>query len=387
VRGLIRVLPLLILSGARPSGLAAAPDKPKAAEAPRDVGVLLAPIRERHDLPALAAALIEGPRMTAVGCDGVRRRGSPEKVTLEDRWHLGSCTKAMTATLCAMLVEEKRLAWTTTLADAFDEYAKDAKRMDPGWKDVTLEMLLTHRAGMPASLDADGLWGRLWQQSGKPERQRMELVEGVLKHPPVHAPGSQTLYSNAGVTFAGVMAERAAKQDYEALLTKRLFEPLGITSAGFGAPGTPEVNDQPRGHTSDKKPVEPGPNSDNPPGITPAGRVHMTIGDWAKFIALHLEGRRGRSKLLSQAGFERLHTPAPKTEVALGWMVTERPWGGTVLTHSGSNTMWFCVVWMAPAKDFAVLACTNVAGDAGSKGCDEAVWALIQDRLRGVRPR
>lgn len=384
------VLALLVLAGARPCAVAeppvVAPKKPASAAkdaAPRDLAALLQPIRARNDLPALAGAIVVGPRLAAVGCDGVRRRGSPETVTLEDRWHLGSCTKAMTATLCAMLIEEKKLAWDTTLEKAFPEHARDPQRMDPGWKAVTLEQLLTHRAGMPSDLSTDGLRGRLWERKGTPAEQRMQLVDGVLAHAPIHPPGTQVHYSNAGVAFAGVLAERAAKQDYEALLTKRLFEPLGITSAGFGAPGTAAKNDQARGHGADGKPVEPGPNADNPSSIAPAGLVHMTIGDWAKFVSLHLEGRRGRSPLLSQAAFERLHTPPKGSEqpFACGWVVLERPWGGTVLTHSGSNTMWFCVVWMSPAKDFAVLACTNTAGAAAEKGCDETAWALIQDHL------
>jgi hypothetical protein len=34
-------------------------------------------------------------------------------------------------------------------------------------------------------------------------------------------------------------------------------------------------------------------------------------------------------------------------------MVTLRPWdGGVALTHAGSNTTWFCDVWIAPDKDF-----------------------------------
>src|SRR5215470_14160319 len=63
----------------------------------------------------MAAAVLRGERIIAQGVAGVRKRGSAERVTLDDRFHLGSCTKAMTATLVAMLVEEGKLNWTTTL--------------------------------------------------------------------------------------------------------------------------------------------------------------------------------------------------------------------------------------------------------------------------------
>jgi lipoate-protein ligase A len=49
-------------------------------------------------------------------------------------------------------------------------------------------------------------------------------------------------------------------------------------------------------------------------------------------------------------------------------MVVQRPWGGgTVLAHSGSNTMWYCVVWMAPKRNFAVLSATNIGGDEAAE--------------------
>jgi hypothetical protein len=53
---------------------------------------------------------------------------------------------------------------------------------------------------------------------------------------------------------------------------------------------------------------------------------------------------------------------------------------GNVLTHSGSNTMWFCVTWIAPERDFAVLVMCN-QGERGDKACDEAASAMIQDEL------
>ncbi len=63
----------------------------------------------------------------------------------------------------------------------------------------------------------------------------------------------------------------------------------------------------------------------------------------------------------------------------MGWTIVSRDWGGgRVLTHSGSNTYWFAVVWMAPKKDFAVLVCCNQGGDGAQKACDEVASRLIQ---------
>ena len=356
----------------------------RAAREPREVSALLAPIRERHDVPALAGAIVEGSSIVALGADGVRERGREARVTAHDLFHLGSCTKAMTATLIARLVEAKALRWESTVGGVFTDLAP---RMDPAWREVTIEELLLHRAGAPADLDAGGLWKRLRESEAEPRQQRRMLLEGVLARPPVGPPGTAFLYSNAGYAIAGAMAERAAGKAWEELMRERLFEPLGMASAGFGPPGKPGALDQPVGHDRRGKPVGTGPKADNPAAIGPAGTVHATLADWGRFVAAHLNGGRGGARILSAKSFAKLHTPPPGAEpaYAMGWGVAQRTWGGRVLTHSGSNTLWYCTVWIAPEKGFAVLVATNQGGDEAQRACDEA--ALILIHARSAKPR
>jgi CubicO group peptidase (beta-lactamase class C family) len=93
--------------------------------------------------------------------------------------------------------------------------------------------------------------------------------------------------------------------------------------------------------------------------------------------------------LLTPETLRRLHTPPDSlSDYAYGWGRPERPWGGPkgdrfVITHSGSNTMWFCVLWIAPAKDFAVLVCCNTGIEAAGKACDEACAMMIGQELKG----
>jgi hypothetical protein len=128
-----------------------------------------------------------------------------------------------------------------------------------------------------------------------------------------------------------------------------------------------------------RRPIEPGPIADNPPVLGPAGTVHCSVGDWAKYILEHVRGESGGSKLLKSETFKRLHTPRPGEDYMGGWMVTEREWGGgKVLTHAGSNTMNFCVAWLAPLRDFAVLVMTNQGGEKAALACDKAASQLIR---------
>jgi hypothetical protein len=153
-----------------------------------------------------------------------------------------------------------------------------------------------------------------------------------------------------------------------------------LKSAGFGGVGTPGRIDQPWPHTDNGKPTDAnGPLVDNPEVMGPAGTVHCSLADWAKFIADQLGGLEGHGALFTPEMYQRLHTAPFGGDYAFGWLVTDRPWGGgTVYTHAGSNTMNYAVVWMAPRRDFAVLVTTNQAGPDAEQGTDEAASALIR---------
>jgi hypothetical protein len=82
---------------------------------------------------------------------------------------------------------------------------------------------------------------------------------------------------------------------------------------------------------------------------------------------------------LKSDAYQKLYTPPFGGDYALGWSVAERSWGGgKVLNHAGDNTMNYANVWIAPQRDFAIIACVNQSGKAGSTATDEAVVALMK---------
>ncbi|MCP4837253.1 MAG: hypothetical protein GY895_21110, partial [Phycisphaera sp.] len=48
-----------------------------------------------------------------------------------------------------------------------------------------------------------------------------------------------------------------------------------------------------------------------------------------------------------------------------------------ILTHNGTNTLWFAVVWMSPARDWVMAAVTNQGGPKAAQACDDAIGVLI----------
>ncbi|HEY0982667.1 MULTISPECIES: serine hydrolase domain-containing protein [unclassified Schlesneria] len=366
---------ILLAGSLAVSALTVAAEEPGGAAVPpnrltsnRELEDRLTPLLQKHNVPGIVGGVIENGQLTAVASVGLRKAGSPEPITINDKLHLGSNTKAMTATLLARLVEEKRMTWESTIGDIFSDL-KPAPH--PDYRNVTVIQLLSHRAGLPANT--------AWWSLGKGSRvqQRQRLLETILVEPPLHPPDSKFLYSNVGYVIAGHMAEKVTGKSWEDLMVEYLFKPLKMPSAGFGIPGSIGKVDQPWGHQiTDGK--EKALQIDNAPALGPAGTVHCSLPDWSHFVGMHLEGARGTSQFLTPGSFQVLHTPVSGDEFACGWVVTDRKWAnGTVLTHTGSNTIWFAMAWIAPELNAAFLAVVNHGDESGRSACDAAVVELI----------
>ena len=354
-----------------------------------DLKEVLAPVVSSNPLPALAAIVFDDQKVIASGAIGVRKFGDPTLVTIEDSFHLGSCTKAMTATLAARIVERGEISWATTVKEALS-----LQNVDSALENITLLELMSHNAGMPASLknQPPGLWKYLyynntWQKGAKGRADRLKVAELLFSATPAQAVGSYK-YSNAGFMIAGAMLEAATDTEWEDLMRTELFKPLGMKNCGFGPAARPDKVDQPWPHKlgNDKPllvtPLIRAPESwDNPRSLGPAGTVSCTISDWAKFGQLHL-GDGG--DYISTESMSKLHEVRnASARSALGWFSYRRSWaGGTALTHTGSNLLNFAIVWISPTKKKGVMVATNI-GDGKTRGkifkiLDGVVWQLIQ---------
>ena len=126
-----------------------------------NLNALLEPIRQQYNVPGLTAAFVRGRDLVALGAVGVRRIGATERVQANDLWHLGSNTKSMTATLIAMLVEQGKLTWQTTIADIFPDLLS---KIRPDYHKLTLVQLLSHRAGIPGQDKGQDAYSKLNDQ-------------------------------------------------------------------------------------------------------------------------------------------------------------------------------------------------------------------------------
>jgi CubicO group peptidase (beta-lactamase class C family) len=351
---------------------------PAAVKAQTSLDSMLKPYQAQYDLPAIAAAVVQDGKVISAGAVGTRRAGADIPVTINDRFHLGSDTKAMTALLAAMLVEEGKLRWDTTLGEVFPELAE---KMDPGLRRVNLEQLLSHTSGIPSdNEDIVKVFLETMSQDGNLDDMRYWLVQQWSKRPLESDPGSKFAYSNMGYTIAGAMIERAGKKTWDEQITERIFIPLNLRTAGLGSQSSLGKIDAPLGHAivdGKVRAVLAGPNGDNPAIVGPAGIAHMSVLDFASWAGWNAgEGKRGPA-LVKPETMRKLHTPvnlmpekkdaAPGTpsggKYALGWGELTVGWAPyPLLYHGGSNNMNLAHIWLDPKHDFAMVIVANMSG-------------------------
>ena len=344
----------------------------------------------RYELPALAAVVAIEGRVVAVGAVGTRRTGTKTPVTVNDRFHLGSDTKAMTALLAAMYVEEGKLRWRSTVAEVFP---KLVAKMDSRLQRVTLEQILSHTSGIPSDNDAfKNVVIRSVRQDGNLDDLRYWLVGQWCTQPLESKPGTKFAYANMGYTLVGAMVERVAGKTWDELITERIFTPLGLRTAGLGPQASPGKVDAPLGHQivdGKIKAFLAGPDADVPLIIGPAGIAHMSILDFARWAAWNAgEGKRG-PLLVRPETLRKLHTPVvsmptmkdpvpgrpPGGRYGLGWGELPVAWAPRpLLYHGGSNGKNLAHIWLDTKRDYAMVTATNIA----TRKADEGLFSLAR---------
>lgn len=239
-------------------------------------------------------------------------------------FHLGSNTKAITATLLALLIEENLLTWDTTLAEALPNCT-----MANGHKNTTIAMMGAHRAG----------FSEMWR-SLIPSLNVVSVQEGremikdlTLQVPPNFPPGSKYEYSNSGYILLGYIMEQITGKSWDDMIRNRIFEPLGMADGcriGISLDTSlPPTNPWPHYRLSNSSaiPLTPDKYGDYPLAIGPAGLIYCSMESYSKFLAFHLNGEKGRATeniSLSKESFERLHRPWPGHFYAPGgWIILE----------------------------------------------------------------
>ena len=345
-----------------------------------DLEPALAAAMTRGGPPAMGVLVIRHGRVAGEAVRGVRQLGDTVAVRPGDRWHLGSNTKAFTATLIARLVEQGRLSWTEPLDRMLPQLAGS---MRPEYRDVTLADLLSHRAGIREPDEKnEALFKAFYTDSRPLPQQRLAWASAALDMEPIGPKRGKSDYSNTGYIIAAAIAETATGRTYEQLVAQHVLRPLGLRTATFAPPG---ARGDLVGHVEGRAA---GPADGNPPLWNPAGGLRMSLRDYARFCIDQIEGERGRGALLGAATYRFLHARQGEGE-ALGWSVEADMAGrqGPILQHAGSDGNWYAAVALFPETRDGVLAAANAARSmGGDRAVLQAAMAVLPTLSRPVAP-
>jgi CubicO group peptidase (beta-lactamase class C family) len=330
---------------------------------------------EQNGWPGASAAIIHHDRIY-VAAAGRRRMDRPERVGVNDRFGLGSNTKAFTAAMVGALVERGKLSWETTLEAGLPDIPMRAE-----YRAVTLRELMAHRAGLRPWTSPEAFARAETFYTGNLTTTRAAFARAALSDPPVAPPGSVSNYSNVDFVIAALIAERASGRSWQDLVTDYVMKPLQMRPRYAGT--TVEL-DQPWPHSmTNGKLVPLDPSKAGPPVMQGAGGIALSISDYARFVQANLRGLEGMDTPILKAGtISELHKPVGDGPYGLGWHTQEFA-GASSSVHAGGNGDFFALTVIQPGRDLAVIVLTN---DGADETEDQAA-SFLKQVIAGLKPK
>jgi len=336
-------------------------------------------------VPGLALAIVHNDTIVVLKGYGTRTVGKSEPVNEHTLFAIGSSSKAFTATLAAMMVDEGRMQWDAPVT----RYLPSFQLFDPyASREITLRDVLSHRSGLARG-------DLMWYGS---DLSRDEIVRRVRFLKPSWSFRAQFGYQNIMFLSAGQAVAQVAGRPWDDLVRDRIFQPLGMresntsTRALAGLPNvstpTVELNDTVRSVAWR--------NIDN---IAPAGAINSTASDMAQWVRFHLNGGKvGDRQVLSKGALDEEYVPNmvvpmskpqralnPEShfmEYGLGWFLQDFR-GREIIHHGGNIDGMTALIAFMPEEKTGLVILTNMNGT----GLPSALMYRVFDTYLKVPPR
>jgi len=172
---------------------------------------------QKQRIPGLSLAVLKNGELVQANGYGLANVELNVPATADTIYQSGSVGKQFTATAVMMLVEEGSIGLDVPLS----KYFSDAPEL---WKDITVRHLLTHTSGIKDYSQKD--------VNFRLDYTTAELFKIYAAFPLDFPPGEKWSYSNTGYALLGFLIEKVTGKFYGDFLQERVFEPLGMTTAG-----------------------------------------------------------------------------------------------------------------------------------------------------------
>jgi CubicO group peptidase (beta-lactamase class C family) len=332
-------------------------------------------------VPGLAIAIVQGDKVVYGKAFGVKTAGRPEPVTTSTVFQIGSTSKAFTAALVAMMVDEGKVGWEDRVID----HLADFRMYDP-WvtREFTIGDLLAQHSGMPAYAgDGQAFLGF----------DRDHIIRSLRFIKPVSSFRSRFAYVNNLFLVAGKVVERYTGRTWEEALAERIFKPLGMAETSAGVDGYTKSGDVATPHNIQGGKVAPLPlDMDWVYIYGPAGGINSNVLDMAQWIRLQInDGTVDGKKLVSAENMDYTHSPKtiagpdPRGHnvfYCLSWVYEEGA-SSPLIWHNGGTTGCHTMIAFWPRASVGIVVLSN----QGTSQLPEALARRFGDLYFGAAPR
>jgi CubicO group peptidase (beta-lactamase class C family) len=295
--------------------------------------------------PSVSVAVAENGRLAYAKAFGKADIAANRDATVNTRYAIGSVSKQFTAAALLLLQEQGKLS----LDDKVAKYFPNLTRAN----EISIRQLLSHTSGYEDYAPQDYIipeWTR--------PTTTAQILERWARKPLNYDPGTKWQYSNTGYVLAAAIFEEAAGRPLVAFLREKIFDPLGMTSAGdCDVHSAQDATAYTRFALGPPRPVA----REGKGWYLGAGELCMTPSDLARWDIAFIEKRVLSPKSYDELTREVKLANGQPTHYALGLSISGTPdkpefsHGGEVSGFLTSNRVW-------PVRRAAVAICSNEDG-------------------------
>ncbi|MEE4177632.1 MAG: serine hydrolase [Bacteroides sp.] len=337
------------------------------------------------DMPGMAVGIVKDGELIfskGYGAMEVGKHGTPDENTL---YAIASNTKAFTATMLAILVQEGKIKWN----DKVQQYLPWFEVYDP-WvsREANIRDLMSHRIGL-GTFSGDVVWY-------KSDLSTEEIVRSAAHLPQAFGFRNGYGYSNLMYMAAGLVIEEVTGKSWAENVRERILEPLGMSRTIVG---TAELTS--KGNFATPHSLVDGQNVpikwEDWTQVAAMGGLNSSIKDMAQWMIFNLNlGIWGEDTLLPPSGFNMLWTAHSNFVVnrtqrqdfnrhfnsyGLGWGLSDYH-GRLSVGHTGGYDGMLSEVRLIPEEKLGVVVLTN-----GIKSLMTAITNYTLEMMLGQEPR
>ncbi|QHS58925.1 serine hydrolase domain-containing protein [Chitinophaga agri] len=247
-------------------------------------------------------------------------RNKKSAINDSSSFQLASVSKTFTAMGILSLMEKGKLS----LQDSIQKYYPQFP-----YKGITLQMLLSHRSGLPNYLYfCDSIW---------PDKDKFlsndDVIQLMITHRPriQHTPGTHFQYCNTNYMLLGAIIEKVSGQQYAEFMQQTFFNPLGMTNTFVYDPMSAVRPHQTASHKYNGQ-LEPDTYFD---GVVGDKGIYSTARDMLKWDQALYNGQLFSPETIKAAYTPYSHEKPGIRNYGLGWRLMVYPDSSEIVYHNG----------------------------------------------------